>query len=104
MSDTLAKCPFCGNTPVVKARAYYWPSSCYVSARIFCPTCKPETNNERTREDHSVSHHVFWTDEEILKHVPDGLSLGDGFNPTTARAAKAAARSLVVKMWQRCKT
>jgi hypothetical protein len=44
---------------------------------------------------------VFWVDDEILKYVPDGLQLGDPFDTTTAKAAKASARQIVIDLWQR---
>lgn len=102
--DRVKSCPFCGTQPEVDIRAYYWPPTCYVTATICCLKCIPVSDNPVTRKGHSVRQHVFWTDEEILKHVPGGLSLYNKegrFDRTTARAAKAAAREVVLDLWQR---
>jgi hypothetical protein len=51
-----------------------------------------------------VKQSVFWIDKEILKHTPDGMSLYDSnrqFDITTAKAAKSAARQVVIDLWQR---
>lgn len=102
MADKLKSCPFCGSKPKLNVRAYYWPPTCYVSATVFCAKCKCNTNNSAVRKEPTVSQSIFWTDEEIMKHLDGTLHLynreGD-LDPTTARAAKAAARQLVIQIW-----
>ncbi len=99
----LKPCPFCGTPPHIKVAAYQYPPGCFVSACVYCPECKCITNNLASRKDYMVQQSVFWTDKEILKHVPQGLQLYSGaeFNVTTARAAKAKARETVIALWQK---
>lgn len=97
-------CPFCGTSPEVVVRAYYWSPNHVVRACVRCPACRPESN---IQEDYSVQAAVVWTNEEILRHVPEGLVLWgheSSFHPTTAAAAKSAARTMAIDRWQRrCK-
>lgn len=101
MSEFVKPCPFCGSSPEVKVRAYYYPPNCYVSASISCLSCRTITDNSSIKEHIQVRQSVFWVDDEILKYVPDGLQLGDPFDTTTAKAAKASARQIVIDLWQR---
>ena len=100
MSIALKSCPFCGSTPEVIVKAYTLPPTPCVSATIYCPSCKSVTDNPGVREQTQVKQSVFWTGEEILKHVPAGLQLGRDFDPTTAKAAKSKAREIVIGLWQ----
>lgn len=102
MTENLKLCPFCGTQPTVEATAFFWPSSCYVKASVSCPKCKCVTDNSSVRQKAQVSQSVFWVDNEILKYVGDMPLYNEKcqFDLTTARAAKAKAREIVIGLWQ----
>ena len=103
MSGKLKPCPFCGSQPKVRVRVYNSHPGLVAHGLVFCPTCKENTNNPVARRGIQVQQSVFWTDEEILKHVGNNMKLYDSegdFDATTAAATDAAARRMAISMWQ----